>query len=102
MRIIAEAALRAWTKEHARATSSLRTWVKVVRATRWSTWAQLHCLFPSADLVRAASGRNVVVFNVGGGEFRLVCAVHFNTGMVFVLRFLTHAEYSKETWKNEL
>lgn len=102
MRIIAEAALRAWAQEHARATSSLRSWVKVVRATRWGTWAELRNLFPSADLVRVASGRNVVVFNVGGGEFRLVCAVHFNTGMVFVLRFMTHAEYSKDKWKNEL
>jgi mRNA interferase HigB len=44
----------------------------------------------------------VVVFNVGGDDFRLVCAVHFNTGMVFALRFMTHAEYSKDAWKDEL
>ncbi len=44
----------------------------------------------------------MVVFNVGGHEFRLVCAVHFNTEMVFALRFLSHAEYSKDTWKDEL
>ena len=40
--------------------------------------------------------------DVSGNEFRLMCAVHFNTGMVFALRFLSHAEYSKNTWKNEL
>lgn len=58
--------------------------------------------FPSADLVAVRSGRKVVVFNVGGNEFRLLCVVHFNTGMVFALRFLTHAEYSKDHWKDEL
>jgi mRNA interferase HigB len=53
-------------------------------------------------MVRVQSGRNVVVFNIGGNDFRLVCAVHFNTEMVFALRFMTHAEYSKDAWKNEL
>ena len=59
-------------------------------------------MFPSADWVTVRSGRKVVVFNVAGNEFRLVCALHFNTGMVFALRFLTHAEYSQESWKDEL
>ena len=44
----------------------------------------------------------MAVFNVGGNEFRLLCAVHFNPGMVFALRFLSHAEFSKDNWKNEL
>ena len=62
----------------------------------------MRSMFPSADWVTVRSGRKVVVFNVAGNEFRLVCAVHFNTGMVFALRFLTHAEYSQESWKDEL
>jgi mRNA interferase HigB len=74
----------------------------VVKGARWASFAGIRSVFPSADLVTVASGRKVVVFNLGGNEFRLVCAVHFNTGMVFALRFLTHAEYSKETWKEKL
>ena len=58
--------------------------------------------FPSADFVTVRSGRKVVVFNIGGNDFRLLCAVHFNTGMVFALRFLTHPEYSKNNWKDTL
>lgn len=101
MRIIAEGTIRQWAAEHARA-SSLGQWVKVVRPVEWGSFAELRRTFPSADLVTVKSGRKVVVFNVAGNEFRLVCAVHFNTGMVFALRFLTHAEYNKDTWKNEL
>ena len=94
--------MRQWASEQARAASSLRQWVKVVRPVRWRSFAELRRTFPSADLVRVKSGRDVMVFNIGGNDFRLVCAVHFNTEMVFALRFMTHAEYSKDTWKNEL
>ncbi len=102
MRIIAEGTVRQWTEDHARAASSLRQWVKVVRAAQWNSFVALRRSFSSADLVTVRSGRKVMVFNIGGNDFRLLCAIHFNTGMVFALRFLTHAEYSKNHWKNEL
>ena len=102
MRIIAEGTIRRWAANHARWAVSLQQWVKVVRGVRWISFGELRRTFPSADSVVARSGRKVMVFNVGGNEFRLVCAVHFNTGMVFALRFMTHAEYSKANWKNEL
>jgi len=102
VRIIAEGTVRQWAGDHARAAVSLRQWVKVVRPVRWRSFAELRQTFPSADLVSVKSGRKVAVFNVGGNEFRLICAVHFNTGMVFALRFLSHAEYSKDNWKDEL
>ncbi len=102
MRIIAEGTIRQWASEHARAASSLRQWVKVVRPVRWGSFAELRRTFPFSDWVTVKSRRKVAVFNVGANDFRLVCAVHFNTGMVFALRFMSHAEYSKDTWKNEL
>jgi mRNA interferase HigB len=102
VRIIAEGTIRQWAGDHARAGSSLRQWVKVARAARWGSFAELRRTFPTSDMVTVKSGRKVVVFNVGGNAFRLVCAVHFNTEMLFALRFLSHAEYSSETWKNEL
>ena len=77
-------------------------WVAVVRAARWGAFATLRQTFPSADQVVVRSGRAVVVFNIAGNQFRLICAVHFNTGLVFALRFMTHAEYSKDKWKDEL
>ena len=92
MRIIAEGTIRQWAADHARAATSLRQWVKVVRLVEWDAFAALRRTFPSAGMVTVESGRKVAVFNVGGNEFRLVCAVHFNTGTVFALRLLTHAE----------
>lgn len=72
------------------------------KAAQWSNMADLRQTFPSADPVRVISGRTVVVFNVAGNRHRLLTAIHYNLGKVFVLRLLTHAEYSRDTWKDEL
>ena len=33
---------------------------------------------------------------------RLIGAAHFNRQIVYTLRFMTHAEYSKDRWKDTL
>ena len=58
--------------------------------------------YPHADQVKVRSGRTVTVFNVSGNDFRLITAIHYDRQKVFVLDFLTHAEYSRQTWKNRL
>lgn len=40
-----------------------------------------------------------LVFNIKGNSLRLVAAIHFNAGMVFVRCILTHTEYDKGAWK---
>jgi mRNA-degrading endonuclease HigB of HigAB toxin-antitoxin module len=40
-------------------------------------------------------GRHVV-------RSRLIVAIHYDKQRVYTLRFLTHAEYSKNHWKKEL
>jgi len=58
--------------------------------------------FPDADMVRVKSERNVIVFNIRKNEFRLITAIHFNRQILYTLRLLTHAEYSKDRWKDAL
>ena len=38
---------------------------------------------------------------ISGGAFRLITAIHYNRGIVYIRKFMTHAEYSKEDWKND-
>ena len=52
-----------------------------------------------ADCV-VESGRKVVVFDIG--SFRLITAIHWLVGELYVMRFLSHAEYDKEQWKEQL
>lgn len=58
--------------------------------------------FPHADQVRVKSGRDVVVFNVGGNKYRLITAIHYDRGRVYTLMILSHEEYSQDRWKDIL
>ncbi len=61
----------------------------------------------SFDDVKAVFGANVdvykqfVIFDIGGNKYRLIAAVHYNTGRVYIRHVLTHAEYSRGGWKSE-
>jgi mRNA interferase HigB len=102
VRIIAERWLKDAAETFPKAASYLIHWRAVVRAARWNSLAAVRRQYPNADTVRVSSGGTVVVFNVCGSDYRLITAIHFNTQRVFALRFLTHAQYSKEKWKAEL
>jgi mRNA interferase HigB len=102
VRIIKESTLSVFAARHPDAATGLEVWRRVMRQETFRHFADLRRCFRSADQVRVASGNTVVVFNIHGNACRLVCAIHYNTGRVFLLRFLTHAEYDKNRWKAEL
>jgi mRNA interferase HigB len=102
MRVIKPSTVRQWMREYPAASSSLEGWLAITQAALWQSLTELKRTFPSADQVRTASQRHVIVFNISGNKFRLIAAVHFNTGVVFALNFFTHAEYSKDRWKDIL
>jgi mRNA interferase HigB len=77
-------------------------WLRIARKVSWANIQEVRRTLASADGVVVASGRTVTVFNIGGGNYRLIVAIHYNTGMIFVLRFMTHAEYDKMKWKANL
>lgn len=73
---------------------SLGAWYRVVSKSRFGSFAELRKTFPSADWVD-----KLVVFNIGGNKYRLVAAIHFNRGKVYLRAILTHEEYSRGGWK---
>ena len=91
MRIISKKALRDFWALHAEAESPLRNWFEVVAAADFGNFNDVRNTFPSADWVQG-----LVVFNIGGNNYRLIAAIHFNTQRVYVRRVLTHADYSKK------
>jgi mRNA interferase HigB len=101
MRIIKESRLREYAKEHSRAASALRHWRTATRNANWKSFADIKGTFRSADQISFPNGSRIVVFDIGGGAFRLITAIHYNRSIVYIRRFLTHAEYSKEDWKND-
>jgi mRNA interferase HigB len=94
--------LRDAAEQYPKAAKWLAAWVVATRAAGWRGLAEVRRTYPSADWVRVGSGKPVLVFNVCGNTYRLIVAMHFDRQTAYTLRFLTHAEYSTDRWKDEL
>jgi mRNA-degrading endonuclease HigB of HigAB toxin-antitoxin module len=90
-RIIKESTLRDFAARHSEAAPGLEVWPQVIRLETFGHFADLRRCFRSADHVRVGSYSTVVVFNIHRTNYPLICPIHYNTGKVFLLRFLTHA-----------
>ncbi len=102
MRIIKETFLSEAAKEYPDAASFLTEWRKVAKQAEWQNLEDVRKQYPKTDMVRVKSGKQASVFNVCGNKYRLIVAIHFNTKIVYTMRFLTHADYSKDKWKAQL
>ena len=102
MRIIKEAFLVATGREHPPAARQLDAWRKFVKTAAWRNLVDVRRTYPDTDTVKVRSGRQVLIFNIRRNDYRLIVAAHFNRQIVYTLRFMTHAEYSKERWKDTL
>jgi mRNA interferase HigB len=91
MRVIALGALRSFWQRHADAEISLRSWYAMASRAGWRSPADIKAAYRTASFV----ANNRVVFNVKGNAYRLVVAVHYNRGMMFIRFIGTHAEYDR-------
>jgi mRNA interferase HigB len=99
MRIVKRTALQRFGKAFPRARTALSKWSEVATMADWKNIQDVRRVFPHADAAKVASGNTVTVFNVCGNEYRLVVAIKYRWGMIYVRDFLTHAQYSKGDWK---
>lgn len=90
MRIISRSTLRDYWEKHRAAEKPLIAWIKTVKAASWRNTSDVKKNFQSASFVG-----DRIVFNVGGNNFRLVAAVAWDVGIVYVKFVGTHAEYDK-------
>ena len=102
MHIIKPRTIREYERRHPDARASLEEWLLKVKAARWDNLSDLRQTFAHADPVVLQGGETVTVFNIAGNKYRLITTVRYRLKTVFTLMFLTHAEYSKDTWKELL
>ncbi len=91
MRIIAMSALRSFWEKHPQAEEPLRVWYAQAAGAQWKTPADIKTHFRNASIV----GNNRVVFNIKGNDFRLVVAVVYRAGVLFIKFVGTHEEYDR-------
>lgn len=96
MRIISRKRLLEFADQHADSRDALFAWHQIAKAAQWKSLAEVRQAYPNADAVG-----NKTVFNIKGNRYRLITAIHYNTGKVFIRAILTHAEYDRGDWRSQ-
>lgn len=91
MRVIAQSTIARFIARHPETRSSLDFWLKVVRGARWTSTADVQSSFPKAKVLNGERVR----FEVAEGNYRLIVAFKFGSGIAFVKFLGTHAEYDR-------
>jgi mRNA interferase HigB len=97
MRIIARRTLREYIesragyKDQAALKAALEAWFDEVRKAKWRSTADVKRLYATASVVTA----DRIVFNIKGNDYRLVTAVDFEKGIVWIKWIGTHEEYNR-------
>jgi mRNA interferase HigB len=89
MRVIAHRTLQDFWQQHPQAEQPLKAWYDEARKASWQTPADIKAHYRSASFV----GNNRVVFNIKGNDYRLIVAIAYRVGIVYVKFIGTHAHY---------
>ena len=91
MRIIALRALRDFWQQHPDAEQPLRAWYHDVKQATWRTPTDVKNAYRNASLIE----NKRVVFNIKGNDYRLVAAIQYQQGIVYIRFVGTHAQYDR-------
>jgi len=80
---------RAGHKDHGALKAALDAWFGEVRKARWKNPADVRRHYSTASIVSTER----VVFNIRGNHYRLVVAVDFEKGIVWIKWIGTHRDY---------
>jgi mRNA interferase HigB len=89
MRIIALKTLRRFWEQHPDVQQALQAWYRDAKRATWNTQADIRNVYRNASIV----GNNCVVFNIRGNQYRLVVAVNYTAGIVYIRFIGTHQDY---------
>jgi len=101
MRIVAIKILRDFWVRHPAARSHLEAWIDEARKADWQQPSDIKAMFRNASILK----NRRVVFNIKGNDYRLIVAVAYRFGAVYIKFIGTHAQYDAidaETVEKEL
>ena len=89
MRIIAVSTLREFWKKYPDALEPLSAWVAVVSRAQWSQPADIKAQYQNASILK----NRRAVFNIKGNDYRLIVAIAYQLGIVYIKFVGTHKQY---------
>lgn len=91
MRIIALKTLRLFWEQHHDVRQALQAWYRDAKRATWTTPADIRTVYRNASFV----SNNRVVFNIRGNQYRLVVAINYAYGIVYIRFIGLHQDYDK-------
>jgi mRNA interferase HigB len=91
MRLIAVSRLKAFWAKYPDSEQPLRSWFYMVQAANWKKPTDITAQFTTASVLKSRR----VVFNIKGNDYRLVVAVAYKLGVVYVKFIGTHRQYDR-------
>jgi mRNA interferase HigB len=96
MHLISITNLREDAAQYPDAARAISNWFKTVEKAEWQNLESVRQAFKDAEAVG-----NFTVFNVKGNNYRLIVGIDYERQTIYYKYFLTHADYSKDKWKND-
>lgn len=94
--MISKAAWRAAIAADPTLEGPLAEWHKIAEHAEWKSIVDVRRVYPHADFVDPYT-----VFNIRGGNYRLIVKIEYRWQMIFVKHVLGHAEYEKGGGRSE-
>ncbi|MCR4158829.1 type II toxin-antitoxin system HigB family toxin [Kerstersia gyiorum] len=91
MRVIAVSTLRQFWERHPDAEQPLKAWFDEASKATWAQPSDIKVQYRNASVLK----NRRVVFNIKGNDYRLIVAIAYKLGIVYVKFIGTHAEYDK-------
>jgi len=91
MRILSRSTLRDFWASHPDAEEALKAWYYEASHANWQSPAEIKAVHRHASIL----ANNRVVFNIKGNRYRLIVAIRYDIGIIFIRFVGTHAEYDK-------
>lgn len=89
MRIVAIKVLRDFWDRYPDAKPHLEAWIDEARKANWKQPSHIKDIFRSASILK----NRRVVFNIKGNSYRLIVAVAYRFGALYIKFIGTHEEY---------
>jgi mRNA interferase HigB len=91
VRVISRRSLRAFWEKHPDVEGPLKAWFREAALAKWQGPTDIKAQYASASFV----GRDRVVFNIKGNNYRLIVAIKYRSQIVFIRFVGTHRQYDK-------
>jgi mRNA interferase HigB len=90
MHVIARKVLNEFSNSYPQSRKPLDSWWTICRKNQFLNFIEIKKTFGTVDLIN-----NCLVFNIGGGKYRLVVRVNFSAQRIWIKYILSHEEYGR-------